>query len=135
MHDEGYERARKLVSWKNKVRQSWEKISVDSLLVPDSNTGPIEFGKHFVAELVLNIPGLKAEDIGVELLMGNRENGDIETITFKKELDSVCLNDGKVKYTCDFPLQHSGVHDYAFRIFPRHPDLKYRMDFPLVKWV
>jgi phosphorylase/glycogen(starch) synthase len=135
MHDEGFERAKALVNWKNKVRQSWDKISVESLLVPDSNTGPIDFGKHFVAELILNLPDLSAADIGVEILMGNKTNGDIESITFKKELDAVGLNDGKVKYTCDFPLQHAGVHDYAFRIFPKHPDLKYRMDFPLVKWV
>ena len=135
MNDEGFENARKLVAWKNKVKQSWDKISVESLLVPDSSLAPIDFGKHFVAELILNIPDLQAEDIGVEILMGNKSNGDIENITFKKELDSVTLTDGKVKYTCDFPLQHAGVHDYAFRVFPKHPDLKYRMDFALVKWV
>ncbi len=135
MHDDGFENAKKLVNWKNKLKQSWDKISVESLLVPDSSSTPIDFGKHFVAELVLNMPDLQAEDIGVEILMGNKTNGDIENITFKEELESVSLKDGKVKYTCDFPLEHAGVHDYAFRIFPKHPDLKYRMDFALVKWV
>ena len=135
MHDDGFKKARKLVAWKNKVKQSWDNISVDSLLIPDSNLGPLDFGKHFVAELVLHLPGLQAEDIGVEIIMGNKTNGDIENITFKKEFDAISLNDGKVKYTCDFPLQQAGVHDYAFRIFPKHPDFKYRMDFPLTKWV
>ncbi len=135
MNDQGFERARKLVTWKNKIRQSWDSITMESLMVPDPNSGPMEFGKHFVAELVLRIPGLQAADIGVEIVMGNKANGDIKEISFRKALQATPLDDGKVKYTCDFPLEQAGVHDYAFRIFPTHPDLKYRMDFPLVKWV
>ncbi|MCF6342515.1 MAG: alpha-glucan family phosphorylase, partial [Bacteroidales bacterium] len=135
MHDEGFENARKLVEWKNKVKQAWDSISVESLLIPDSNSGPLDFGKHFVAELVLKLPGLQAEDIGVEIIMGNKTNGDIHEINFRQGLKTKTLSNSKVKYTCDFPLQQAGVQDYAFRVFPQHPGLKYRMDFPLVKWV
>lgn len=135
MRSEGYDHARNLVHWKNKVKAAWDSISVASLMVPDPNKGPIEYGKNFVAELTLNIPGLEPKEVGVEILMGNKNNGDVNNIDFKVELDLVKSGNGKAKFTCDFPLKTAGAHDYAFRIYPKHPDLQYRMDFPLVKWV
>ena len=81
------------------------------------------------------IPNLDKNDIGVEILIGNKTNGDVEKIRFNQELTLMDFKNGKATYTCNFPLKHAGVHDYAFRIFPKHPDLKYRMDFPLIKWV
>ena len=67
--------------------------------------------------------------------MGNKTNGHVEKISYKQGLEPIEFKDGKAKYACDFRLQNAGVHDYAFRIYPKHPDLIYRMDFPLVKWV
>ena len=135
MRRDGYETARNLVLWKEKVQQAWDQISVDSLKIPDVNKGFIKFGEHFVAEVTLNIPGLDPEDIGVEILMGNKTNGDIKKIDLSLELDMVAYKNGKATFSCSFPLKNAGVHDYSFRIFPKHPDLRYRMDFPLVKWV
>jgi hypothetical protein len=67
--------------------------------------------------------------------MGNKTNGHVDKLSHKQGLDPVEFKDGKAKYSCDFAMQNAGVHDYAFRIYPKHPDLIYRMDFPLVKWV
>jgi len=135
MRADAYDHARNLVNWKNKVKQHWDGISVESLVVPDVNTGPLEFGSQFEAEIILNIPNLNIDDLGVEILMGNKANGDVNDITYKQELEATGFNEHKAKYTCKFPLQNAGVHDFAFRIYPKHPDLQYRMDFPLVKWV
>ncbi|PLW99878.1 MAG: alpha-glucan family phosphorylase [Marinilabiliales bacterium] len=130
-----YKHARDLVQWKEKIKQAWDHINVESLQVPDSNKGFIKFGEQFSSEIILSIPDLDIKDIGVEILMGNKTNGDVKKIDFKMELEPVEFKDGKAKYTCEFPLKNAGVHDYSFRIFPKHPDLIYRMDFPLVKWV
>ncbi len=135
MRKDAYVNARKLVEWKNRVKQHWDGISVDSLTVPDSNAGPLDFGSTFEAEIILNIPNLDITDLGVEILMGNKTNGDVKDITFKQELEGTEFNGGKAKYKCEFPLQNAGVHDFAFRIYPKHADLQHRMDFPLVKWV
>ncbi|MBC8319605.1 MAG: alpha-glucan family phosphorylase [Bacteroidetes bacterium] len=127
--------AKSLVAWKSKVQKSWENISLDSLIVPDADNKPLEFGKHFVAEITLNIPGLEPADIGAEIVMGNKSNGDVKKIDFKSELKLSDAEDGKAKFKCEFPLEHTGVYDYAFRIFPKNSSLRYRMDFPLVKWI
>ena len=133
--NDNFKNAKELALWKEKVKKAWDAISVESLIIPDPDKEAIPFGKNFTSEIHLNIPGLNPEDIGVEILMGNRINGDIEKITFKKELSLLASEEGKAKYLCSFPLTHAGVYDYSFRIFPKHPLLKYRMDFPLVKWI
>jgi alpha-glucan phosphorylase-like protein len=137
MVENNYANAKSIVSWKNKIQQSWDKISVESLHVPDSNKGPIDFGKNFVAEISLKIPNLTSDDIGVEILMGNKieRGGDIETIALKQELDVISFENEIATYRCNFALKHAGVYDYAFRIHPKNHGLAHRMDFPLVKWV
>jgi phosphorylase/glycogen(starch) synthase len=135
MREDGYKYAHKLVNWKHKISQAWDNISVDKLEVPDPNKGAVAFGENFVASITLNIPDLEIDDIGVEILMGNRTNGHVDKLSYKQGLEPVSFKDGKATYACDFPIQNAGVHDYAFRIYPKHPDLVYRMDFPLVKWV
>ena len=130
-----YEKARELVNWKNTVLQNWDNISVVSMHVPDVEKGPVEFGTMFNAEIVLNLTGLSSNDIGVEILMGNKKDDEVNVITFKQELDVNDIEDGNAKYTCNFSLKNVGVYDYTFRVFPKNDLLAYRMDFPLVKWL
>jgi phosphorylase/glycogen(starch) synthase len=127
--------AKKLAQWKEKVRAAWDRLSVLSLIVPDSVKGPIAYGKHFVAEIRLRAPGLTADDLGVEIIMGNRTNGNIEKILYRQALQAEQEKDEVIRFTCNFPLAHSGIVDYAFRVYPQHSLLVHRMDFPLVKWI
>ncbi len=127
--------AKELVIWKKKVQAAWENISLESLIIPDADNKPLEFGKHFKAEITLNIPKLSSSDIGVEIVMGNKIDGDVDKITFKNQLKAIAAEEGKAKFKCEFPLETTGVYDYAFRIFPKNKLLRYRMDFPLIKWI
>jgi len=130
-----FENARKLAQWKEKVEVAWNNISVESLLVPDTSKGAMPYGKYFMAEINLNIPGLEAADIGAEVIMGNKTNGDIEKIVLRQPLQCKVAGDEKISFVCSFPLSHAGIIDYAFRLFPTHELLRHRMDFPLVKWI
>ncbi len=132
---DNFKNAEELVNWKTNILANWDNISVESLIIPDADKEPITFGKHFVAELSLKIPGLTAGDIGVEVIFGTVTNGDINKIKYKEEMDAVEFNNGVAKYVIDLQLKHPGAYDYAFRVFPKHKLLKYRMDFPLVKWI
>jgi len=120
---------------KAKILAAWDNITVEKLVIPDSDKSPIDFGKHFVAEVDLRIPGLTVDDIGIELIAGNRTNGDIDKIQYKQAFKVDDFKDGIAKYSIEFPLKQPGVYDYAFRIYPKHPLLAYRMDFPLIKWI
>ena len=135
MQEQHFTFAKKLAQWKEKVQAAWDNLTVLSLEVPDSVKGPIAYGKHFVAEIKLHAPGLTAEDLGIEIIMGNRTNGNIEKILYRQPLRPEQENGEVIRFTCNFPLAHSGIVDYAFRLFPQHPLLAHRMDFPLVKWI
>jgi len=135
MRAQHFSHAKKLAAWKGKILSAWDNISVLSLVVPDSAKGPIAYGKHFVAEIKLSAPGLSAADLGVEIIMGNRTNGNIEKILYRHPLEAEQESEDVIRFTCDFPLAHSGIVDYAFRLYPKHELLVHRMDFPLVKWI
>ena len=130
-----FQAAEELAQWKLKLTQAWPDIKVNSILVPDTTRGAMPYGKHFVAEVVLDIANLHPEDLGAEIIMGNKTNGDIDKIVFSQTMDGQLIDGGKMRFYCEFPLTHSGIIDYAFRLFPKHPLLRHRMDFPLVKWI
>lgn len=127
--------ARELVEWKKTILNKWSHIKIDSLEVPDVDKGAVEFGTRFYAEIVLDLAGLSKDDIGIEIVMGNRKNGDLKSILFKQELESTYIGEVKAKYVCEFPLRNAGVYDYSFRVFPKNENLVYRMDFPLLHWI
>ncbi len=135
MRSQRFSKAKELAAWKGKISRAWDNISVESLMVPSTRKGAIAYGKHFVAEIKLSAPGLTAEDLGIDLIMGNRTNGNIEKILYRHLLDAEQEKEEIIRFTCDFPLAHSGIVDYAFRLYPKHELLVHRMDFPLVKWI
>ena len=132
---ENFTLAKELRQWKANVLKVWDKISVEKLMIPDADKEPIDFGKYFIAEVELNLAGLDIEDIGVEIIVGNRTNGDISEIRYRLPMKPDKLVNGIARYTIEFPLKRPGVYDYAFRIYPKHKLLAHRMDFPLVKWI
>ena len=135
MREHHFSKAKELAAWKGKIRQAWDNISVESLMVPNTQKGAIAYGKHFVAEITLSASGLTAEDLGIDLIMGDRINGNIEKILYRHPLEAEQGENDIIRFTCDFPLAHSGIVDYAFRLYPNHKLLVHRMDFPLVKWI
>ena len=132
---DNFKNAEELAEWKKKILANWDNISVEKLIIPDSDKQAINFGELFVAEVSLKIPGLTIDDIGVEIVLGNLTNGDIDEIRYKQEMEPVDFDEDIAKYTVEFPIKHPGVYDFAFRVFPKHKLLKYRMDYPLVKWI
>ncbi|PIQ33898.1 MAG: hypothetical protein COW63_04565 [Bacteroidetes bacterium CG18_big_fil_WC_8_21_14_2_50_41_14] len=127
--------ATQLAEWKKKVKQAWDQIVIESLKIPDTSRTPLEFGKKFIAEIQLNIPGLEANDLGAEVLMGNKADEEVKTIKLKQELKVISSEPGKVTFGIEMMIHTTGIYDFTFRLFPKNELLKYRMDFPLVKWI
>ncbi len=135
MKEDHFKKIQELVLWKQKIRQSWDKISVISISVPDTRKGPIPFGKLFSAEVILDLDGLSAEDVDIEIIMGKKEEGDINKILLKQPLKVREENGSKAAYISSFPISYSGKINFAFRMTPRNKLLVHKMDFPLVKWL
>ena len=130
-----YQKAFEINAWKNRVRNSWDKIEVKSLILPDTNVRPLTFGELFIAEITLLTPDLEPGDIAIELLFASKNNGVVDEINAVEKMKLVDSGDGWVKYYIKVPITRAGVYNYTFRVYPTNKMLPHRQDFPLVKWI
>lgn len=129
-----YEDARELVEWKKFIVNSWGNIEVLRVSYPNTTNNAIKLGTYFHAEIVLQLNNIPAENIGVEMVITEREN---ENHIFKNAhpLELIEEKNGRAIYSLHFEATWSGVYEYAFRVYPTHHLLPHRQDFPLVKWI
>ncbi|MBK9290451.1 MAG: alpha-glucan family phosphorylase [Bacteroidetes bacterium] len=132
-HD--FELAQHMAAWKKKVSEAWNNIEISSIKIPDPTVRPLNFGENFVAEITLKTPGLQPGEVGIELLFGRKLHDKINEIIFVEKMNLVAEGDNWVQYHINVPIYRAGVYDYTFRIYPNHPELPHRQDFPLVKWI
>ncbi|MEI6820481.1 MAG: alpha-glucan family phosphorylase [Bacteroidota bacterium] len=135
LQDNNFLLAHNIASWKNKMLRSWDSIEVISVNLPDSNSKPLMLGEDFYADIILNMNELSGSDIGIEVIFGQKVNDEVKEPIFIRELVAERLDNGHLKFICKLPAPTAGVFDYAFRMYPKHPELPHRQDFNLVRWI
>lgn len=135
LFENDYEGIRQLSNWKRKMIRGWDGIETVSLRVPDSSRKPLRLGENFVAEVVLNVNELSANDVGLEVLFGHKVNDEVKKLSSVEEMTVAGINGNIVTYFIEIPTLQAGVFDFAFRLYPKHPLLPHRQDFNLVKWI
>ena len=131
-----YAKARDLAKWKLQIKDYWDDIEVLRMDVFDSNNDSLEAGEDFTAEITLLLNGLNPDYVGVEMVFTHRLKSNSEQIIHHiAELKQVSFENNRAVYQGGQSMDQSGVYEYGFRIYPKHPDLKYRQDMPLVRWV
>ena len=130
-----YAKAFEIVDWKRNVEANWDKIEVESIKVPDPDVRPLTFGEVIIAEITLKTPGLKKGDVGIELLVADKDNDVISKLVRVDQLSLVDSGEGWARYYISIPIGRAGVFNYTFRIFPTNSMLPHRQDLPLVKWI
>lgn len=146
IHSSDFAGAKELAEWKGKVAGVWNQVRVLEKSIYDFANDPLPLGDNFKAEIILDIKDLQPEDVGVELLVAQREEEKRhivlkETMSRKKvkKLDGdspVPQGTGTmVKYTADAKITFSGVYEYGFRVFPQHSLLVNQQNFNLVTWL
>ena len=135
MREEHFRNAKQLAEWKRKVLFHWDNITLLEKTTHDSTVSPLNQGEAFYASIIIHAPGLSFDDIGMELVFGEKVNDVVERVFPAEQLECSSAGKGKLRFECKVPATRSGVFDYAFRLFAKHPLLEYRMDFPLVKWI
>ncbi len=123
-----------IANWKRRMIRDWGNIEVLRVEVPDSTNEPLDVGDVFKASVTLDLNGILPGDIGVEILFGQKENDEVKTIQFHKELQLINTNSNKAVFAIEFPSEKAGVYDYAFRIFPKNELLPHWQDLHMVTW-
>lgn len=127
--------AKEMAIWKNRMIKGWESIEVVSVKVPDSSISPLLMGDKFKAEIAIDMNELSADDIGIEVLFGQKENDEVKKILHKEEMELVNVDGHFVTFKCEIQTDSAGVFDFAFRIFPKNANLPHRQDLKILKWV
>ncbi len=135
MQRDDYLMARTMVQWKNKVLDAWDKVSVADRKLMNNSGKSLLLGDPFTAELTLNVGSLKASDFGVEVVFVQKSPDGSREIVSVYEMEQVKAEKKKVTLRCEIPAQRTGVFNYAFRMFPKHPELAHRQDFSLIRWL
>ena len=132
-----FDEAKKLAQWKSLVTQEWPKVQVVSMDIFDSANKPFPVGDELKPNITLEVDGIDRQYVGVEIVFFDRRKPDAAfgEIIFSKEMLPIETQDKLVTYECKIPITISGVFEYAFKIFPKHPLLPHKIDFPLYKWV
>jgi glycogen phosphorylase/synthase len=135
IREKNFRLAREIDSWKSHIRSGWSKIEVKRVAVPDPSRRALPLGGDFVAELELKLNGIDAENVGVDILFGQKEEDTVKKIMHKEEMKLVDSEPGMAKFTCIISMEKVGIYHYAFRLFPKGKYMAHRQDFNLIKWI
>ncbi len=131
MAEQGFGRARALAAWKARVRAAWTEVAV---LEVDGDTGPAGVGEQRTVSARVALGSLGPEDVSVEVLHGRvGPNDELQDPVPVRMTPSG--QDGAVwTFVGSFATDDPGLHGYAVRVTPAHPDLSGEMDLGLVTW-
>lgn len=127
--------ARQYASWKHRIKRLWNTMELVELKVPDADKGAINIDEEFNARITLLLGEIKPEEIGIEMVIANKENNRINDYTTVVPMQLVSYGNQRAEYEIRLKAAIAGVQNYAFRIYPKHPLMTHRTDFPLLKWI
>ncbi len=134
MRADDFRMAREIATWKRKISNAWDQVRVISAQRIDIDKETILVGHSYNIGVVLDIAGLKAEEIGVEMIVADQIDGNNVKIVAKRELKFERQEGSLVFYRIDSTPDSAGSFDTSIRVFPKNEKLPHRMDFALVKW-
>jgi glycogen phosphorylase/synthase len=129
-----FELPRQIAAWKRKMSRGWESIEVISVIIPNSTDKPLHLGDVFTAEIIIDMNELSPEDVGIELLLGQKVNDEVKKLLFNERMKLISAEGSVATFRTEVTINKAGVYDVAFRIFPDKDFLPHRLDFNLVKW-
>lgn len=132
---EDFRMAREIAAWKRRVSSAWDKVHVVNTEQFNMDKEAILIGHGYDVEVVVDIDGLRPEDIGVEMILADQitDNKNVRVIA-KRELTFVRQDGSRAFYSVRSTPESTGSFDMAIRVFPKNDKLPHRMDFALVKW-
>ncbi|MDD3741145.1 MAG: alpha-glucan family phosphorylase, partial [Bacteroidales bacterium] len=129
-----YEMAIRIADWKNTIKRSWNDIKILSAKFPDYEKNPMNLNETFTGEVEINLNNIKAEDIGVEIIITSAVANGSTKIYEKYTAELVSIRNKIAKYVITGSPKKPGFYNYAIRIFACNDLLPYQHDSGLVMW-
>lgn len=130
-----YAVAREFAEWKSQVIRGWDSIEVVKKDVINTADQSLMLGELFKAEISIDLNELANSDFGIEVVFMEQTFDNTMEIASVYQMEQTAIKDKTVTFKCEIPVHKAGIFNYAFRMFPKHPNMAHRQDFSLVKWL
>jgi alpha-glucan phosphorylase-like protein len=130
---DNFKQAKDLAAWKSKILNVWNTIEVKNIQVSDGITNTYEMGKAYPSRVTLDLKGLSAGEIGVELIVAT--GTDQPRFVAKYDFSVEKQTDNLAHYLLELTLKKPGSYNYGLRIYAKNNALPNRQDFRLLKWL
>ncbi len=129
-----FAKAKEIAAWKEKIAAGWDKIEVVSTHMPDKLLTNPEVGDKYLIGVIIDVKDLGDTNIGVDFVSTEKNTNNEDKIEEKKEMELYKVEGSKLYFKLEDRIMKAGSFKYAFRMFPKNPDLAHRMDFCYVRW-
>lgn len=138
-----YAKAKELAAWKEDTATNWDKFTVEQLTFngQDLRDGAglsspnLTEGEKMKVEVVLDKKEMKG-DLGVECVLTEYDaEKKVDKFISAQEFKLVKQEGSKLYFEMNAEAKIPGLCNFAYRVFPKHPNMAHRMDFAYVRWI
>jgi len=123
MNGPGFEGARDLAAWKQRVAKGWDDVRIDHVESSGLGDSP-QVGEVLRVRAYVSLGTLSPSDVDVQVLHGRVSEADELTSTSSESLEHVeSYEDGRHQFAGDVALRRTGAFGYTVRALPSHPGL------------
>ena len=127
------ERARKLASWRSRVRGAWPAVKIEE--ITDDREGDVVAGASLQVQARIYLGSLQPQEVAVELYYGPvGPNGEITAGERMELADYQDRGEGRYQYSGTIPCRQGGRQGYNLLVLPRHEDQAYPYQSGLILW-
>jgi starch phosphorylase len=126
-----YQPARELALWKSRVAEAWPAVHVTHVESGGVDAVP-QVGDTLHVRAQVELGGLSADDVSVEVVYGRARDGDRLIDTQHAVLEPTTDNGGASTFAGSVPLGRAGSFGYNVRVVPRHPLLASAAEMGLI---
>jgi alpha-glucan phosphorylase-like protein len=131
---DNFKLAREISDWKGTVASKWGGIKLIEATIEHGIAHTYKIGEAHPAKITLDLNGLSAEDVGVEIVFSKKQ--DEKNIFVEKQEFTVDSVEGNCcTYRLDLTILNPGSYNYGLRVFPKNPLLPHRFDFQYLHWI
>jgi len=131
--ENGFEPARMIAQWKERVRGAWPGVSLRLVEQPADS---LAFGEELRIEVAVRLNGLTPEDVVVELGLERERHLDPQAPPERHRFAAgEATADGECRYALRLAPGLCGKLEYRIRAYPYHPLLTHRFELGLLLWV
>ena len=126
--------AKEISNWKGYVASKWDGIKKVEANVEDGIAHTYKIGESHPAQVKLDLNGLSANDVGVEIVISEKED-EKDVFVERHEFKVESMEGDIATYKLELTIMDPGSYNYGLRVFAKNELLPHRLDFRFLHWI